>query len=82
MPSWRRPKRLGRELSSLPLYKLNTLFRLHFTPGRNVQHSTLDFLDLKREDGESAADVWTRILELKNCEFETVTAVELFMFYQ
>ena len=47
-----------REPSSLPLYKLYTLFRLHFTPERNVQHSRADFFDLKREDGESAADVW------------------------
>ena len=53
-----------REPSSLPLYKVYTLFRLHFTPERNVQHSRADFFDLKREDGESAADVWKRILEV------------------
>ena len=67
-----------REPSSLPLYKLYTLFGLHFTPERNVQHSRADFFDLKRKDGESAADVWKRILEVeKNCEFETITAAEL-----
>ena len=67
-----------REPSLLPLYKLYTLFRLHFTPERNVDHSRADFFDLKREDGETAADVWKRILEVeKNCEFETVTAAEL-----
>ena len=67
-----------REPSSLPLHKLYTLFRLHFTPERNVQHSRADFFDLKRENGESAADVWKRILEIeKNCEFETITAAEL-----
>ena len=67
-----------REPSSLPLYKLYTQFRLHFTPGRNVQHSRADFFDLKREDGESTANVWKRILEVeKNCEFETITAAEL-----
>ena len=67
-----------REPSSLALYKLYTLFRLHFTPERNVQHSRADFFDLKREDGESAADVWKRILEIeRNCEFETITAAEL-----
>ena len=65
-----------REPSSLPLYKLYTLFRLHFTPERNVQHSRADFF--KREEGECAADVWKRILEVeKNCEFETITAAEL-----
>ena len=53
-----------REPSSLPLYKLYTLFRLHFTPERNVQHSRADF-DLKRGNGESAADVWKRILEVE-----------------
>ena len=59
-----------REPSSLPLYKLYTLFRLHFTPERNVQHSRADFFDLKQEDGESAADVWKRILEVEeNGEF-------------
>ena len=67
-----------REPSSLPLYKLYTLFRLHFTPERNVQHSRADFFDLQRKDGESATDVWKRILEVeKNCEFETITAAEL-----
>ena len=29
----------AREPSSLPLHKLHTLFRIHFTPERNVQHS-------------------------------------------
>ena len=67
-----------REPSSLPLYKFYTLFRLHFTPERNVQHSLAYFFDLKREDGESAANVWKRILEVeKNCEFEAITAAEL-----
>ena len=32
-----------REPSSLPLHKLYTLFRLHFTPERNVHHSRADF---------------------------------------
>ena len=67
-----------REPSSLPLYKLYTLFRLHFTPERNVHHSRADFFDSKREDGETAADVWKRILDVeKNCEFETITAAKL-----
>ena len=67
-----------REPSSLPLHKLYTLFRLHFTPERNVQHSRADFFDLKREHGESAADVWKRIMEVeKKSEFETITAAEL-----
>ena len=51
-----------REPSSLLLYKLYILFRLHFTPERYVQHSRADFCDLKREDGESAADVWKRTI--------------------
>ena len=54
-----------REPSSLPLHKLYTLFRLHFTPERNVQHSRADFFDLKRGNGESATDVWKRILEVE-----------------
>ena len=67
-----------REPRSLPLYKLYTLFRLHFKPERNVHHSRADFCDLKREDGETAADVWNRILDVEtNCEFETITAAEL-----
>ena len=33
-----------REPSSLPLHKLYSLFRLHFTPERNVHHSTANFL--------------------------------------
>ena len=36
------------------------------------------FFDLKREDGESAADVWRRILDVeRNCKFERITAAEL-----
>ena len=38
-----------REPSALPLYKMYTLFRLQFTPERNVQHIQADFFDLKRE---------------------------------
>ena len=66
-----------REPSSLPLPKSYILFRLHYTPERIVQHSRSDFFDLKRKNGESAADVWKRILEVeKNCEFEKITAAE------
>ena len=67
-----------REPSSLPLHKLYTLFRLHFTPERNMQHSRADFFNLKRGNGQSAADVWERILEVeKNCKFEAITVAEL-----
>ena len=63
--------------NALPLHKLYSLFRLHFTPERNVQHSRADFFDLKRESNETAADVWKRILEVeKNCEFEIITVAE------
>ena len=68
-----------REPIILPLRKLYTLFHLHFTPERNVQHSRADFFDLKRETNEKAADVWKRIVDVeKNCDFETKTAAELF----
>ena len=67
-----------REPTTLPLWKLYSLFRLHFTPERNKYHSRADFFELKREPGESAADTWKRILEIeKNCEFEEITAAEL-----
>ena len=66
-----------RDPSPLPLHKLYTVFRIRFTPMRNVQHSRIDFFDLM-ETGESAADVWKRILEVeKNCEVETITAADL-----
>ena len=71
-----------REPSTLLLHRLlvcivYSLFRLHFTPERNVQHSRADFFDLKKESNETAADVWKRILEVeKNCEFETITAAD------
>ena len=54
-----------REPSSLLLYKFYTHFRLHFTPERTVRHRIAVFFDLKREDGESAADLWKRILEVE-----------------
>ena len=55
-----------------------SLFRLNSTPERNVHHSRVDFFELKRDEGESAADVWKRILAIeRNCEFETITAAEL-----
>ena len=64
--------------TSLPLWKLYGSFRLHFTPERSVHHSRAVFFEVKRHTGESAADVWKRILEVeKNCEFETVTAAEI-----
>ena len=66
-----------REQSSLPLHKLYTLFRWHFTPERNVQHSRADFSDLKRGNGEWAADVRKRILEVENCKFEAIATTEL-----
>ena len=67
-----------REPTSLPLWKLYALFRLHFTPERNKHHSRADFFELKKDPGESAADVWKRILEIeKNCEFEEITPAEL-----
>ena len=44
---------------------------------QNVYHSRADFLNLKREDGVTAAEVWKRILEVvKNCKFESLTAAE------
>ena len=39
-----------REPSALPLYKQYTLFRLHFTPERNVQHSRPDFFEPKKRN--------------------------------
>ena len=68
-----------REPRSLPLHKLYSLFRrLHFTPERNGHHSRADFFELKREEGDSAAGVWKRILAIeRNYEFETITAAEL-----
>ena len=67
-----------REPTSLPLYRLYALFRLHFVPERNKHHSRADFFNLKREPGEPAAETWKRILEIeKNCEFEEITAAEI-----
>ena len=54
-----------REPTSLPLYSLYALFRLHFVPERNKHHSRADFFNLKREPGESAAETWKRILEIE-----------------
>ena len=36
-----------REINSLPLYQLYTLFRLHFIPERNKHHSRADFFQSK-----------------------------------
>ena len=47
-----------REPSSLPLHKLYTLFRLQYTPERNVQHNRVEFFDLKRKSGESRTFLW------------------------
>ena len=47
---------IEQEPSALPLKKLYTLFRLHFTPETKVQHSRADFFDLKRETNETAAE--------------------------
>ena len=45
-----------REPNSLPLHKLYTFFRLHLTPERNIHHSRVYLFDLKRDDGEAAAE--------------------------
>ena len=37
-----------REPSTLPLHRLYSLFRLHFTPERNVQHSRADFFRFEK----------------------------------
>ena len=72
LPQYR--EQLETEIKDIFLWAIG----LHFTPERNVQHSRADFFDLKRKDGESAVDVWKRILEVeKYCEFETITAAEL-----
>ena len=55
----------GKVPGSLLLYKLGSLFRLHFTQERNIQHQ-------KRK--------WriNRYLEVETkCEVETITAAEL-----
>ena len=68
----------GREPTTLPLHRLYSLFRIHFIPERNKYHSRADFFNIQREPGESAADIWKRILEIeKKCEFEDITAAEL-----
>ena len=67
-----------REPTSLPLNRLYSLFRIHFIPERNKHHSRADFFNIKREEGESAAEVWKRMLEVeKKCEFENITPAEL-----
>ena len=64
-----------KEPNSLPLYRLYTLFRLHFIPERNKHHSRADFFNLKREPGEPAAETLKRILEIeKSCDFEEITS--------
>ena len=54
-----------REPSSLPLHKLYTLFRLHSPQKGTYTIAEPIFFDLKQEDGETAADVWKRILEVE-----------------
>ena len=67
-----------KEPTTLPLNRLYSLFRIHFIPERNKHHSRADFFNIKREEGESAAEVWKRILEVeKKCEFENITPAEL-----
>ena len=67
-----------REPTTLPLHRLYALFRIHFIPERNKHHSRADFFNIKRENNESAAEVWKRILEVeKKCEFEDITPAEL-----
>ena len=66
------------EPNYLPIHRIYALFRLHFIPERNKQHSRADFFNLMRKPEESAADTWKRILEIeKNCEFEEITAAAL-----
>ena len=42
----------GREPTTLPLHRLYSLFRIHFTSERNKYHSRADFFSIQREPGE------------------------------
>ena len=60
------------------MHRLYSLFCLHFIPERNKHHSRANFFELKRQPKDTAADIWTKLLEIeKNCEFEQITAAEL-----
>ena len=62
----------------MSIKQLYSLCRFHFILGRNKFHSRADFIGIIREPNETAADVWTRMLQTeKNCEFDKVTPAEL-----
>ena len=65
----------ARDPNSLPLYKLYSLFRLHFSPERNKYHSRDDFFEFKREAKDTLMDKTIR--DRKDCELEQITAAEL-----
>ena len=76
-----------REPSSLFLYKLYTLFRLHFTPERNVHYSRVDFFDLKREYGEPSRRVETDTrsrneLRIRNNHRSRTSGIKISVTYQ
>ena len=54
-----------REPSILPLHKLHALFRLHFTPERNVQHSQADLKRNKRNGRRRLEENTRRRKELR-----------------
>ena len=63
-----------RQPKTFPLWRLYALFKLHYTPEKNKHQNRADFFEGKREPGESASDVWKRILATKqNCKFEEIT---------
>ena len=67
-----------KESTNLPLNRLYAVFRLHYTTETNKHDSRAEFFGFKRERGESASDVWKRILETEqNREFEEIKAAEI-----
>ena len=52
-----------KEPTSLPLNRLYTLLSIYFIPERNKHHSRAECFNIKREEEESAGEVWKRILE-------------------
>ena len=62
-----------RKSTSVPLHRLYTLFRIHFIPERIKYHSRNNIFNIKRENEETAAEVWKRILDVaEKCEFENI----------
>ena len=68
------------EPDKIAIKELIRLFNEYFLPKRNTYHNRGEFFWTKQTEAETPEDFWRRLIEIeKECNFESITAEELFI---